>query len=448
MKTIAPAFGDTPALASTLSSRLQDFLSPLLLCLDQALDRRLVKTFAATLEVLLQQRYRSTGLLLSELGAFLAGAEHAPAGTKRLSNLLRSRKWTYLLLEQWLWSRAEAYLMDLVCRNEEALLLWDASVLEKSESIALEGLCAVRSAKAARLKRIKTGYYNPPGGRPVFVPGMQWLCLLLMGRSGPPMLACMQWWTTRGDLAQARRQVEADLLLRAHHRFGRAVLHVFDRGYSGGLWLSLLARLDARFVMRWQSNFRLQDRVGKEAKAWELARGKRSWQHRLLRDGRRREWRKTGVLALPVRHPSSLGQLWLVVSRPGQGRSPWYLLTNEPIDTPEDAWKVVFAYARRWQIEMAFRFNKTELAMESPRLWAWQNRMKLLFMVSLAYAFLLSLLHPDHEPLRNALLHRFCPRTGKRSREVSTPLYRLRAAICFLFLSLRTVPLSQPQSSG
>jgi hypothetical protein len=137
MKTPASEFGDTPALASILSKRLQDFLAPLLLCLDQGLDRRLVKTFAATIEVFLQQRYRASGLLLSELGAFLAGAEHAPAGTKRLSNLLRSPKWTALLLEEWFWHQAERRLLDLVCQNEEPLLLWDASVLEKPESSAL-----------------------------------------------------------------------------------------------------------------------------------------------------------------------------------------------------------------------------------------------------------------------------------------------------------------------
>ena len=36
--------------------------------------------------------------------------------------------------------------------------------------------------------------------------------------------------------------------------------------------------------------------------------------------------------------------------------------------SPEN-WDVVFAYARRWQIEMSFRYGKSELAMESPRLW-------------------------------------------------------------------------------
>lgn len=49
-----------------LSQRLQDFLLPLLLRLDQALDRRLVETCAATLSILLEQRYWATSLMLSE----------------------------------------------------------------------------------------------------------------------------------------------------------------------------------------------------------------------------------------------------------------------------------------------------------------------------------------------------------------------------------------------
>ncbi len=47
-------------------------------------------------------------------------------------------------------------------------------------------------------------------------------------------------------------------------------------------------------------------------------------------------------------------------------------------------------YVRRWQIEMIYRYAKTELAIESPRLWAGQNRIKLMMMVALVYAFLLS----------------------------------------------------------
>jgi hypothetical protein len=446
MKTLTKDVGDTIGLASMLSAQLRDFLAPVLLRLDQELDRRLVKTFAATIEVFLQQRYRASGLLLSELGAFLASPEHAPAGTKRLSNLLRSARWSADLLRAYLWRRAEAQMRDLVCRAHEVLVLWDSSVWEKPESIALEGLGSVRSSKAARLKRIRKGYYSPPAGPPVFVPGMHWISLLLMGRSGPATLAAMRWWTTRGAHAEEQRQVERELLLQCTQSWGAAVLHVFDRGYAGAPWLQELSAAGARFVIRWQTKYRLQDVTGEERPAWQFARGQRTQDHRVIWDTRSRAYRRMGVVAIPVRHWAYSGPLWLVVSRRGPGHKPWYLLTNEEADTARGAWRVILAYARRWQVEMAWRFGKSELAMESPRLWFWENRLKLLWMVSLAYAFLLSLLDPELKTLREALLRRFCPRTGKRSREVSTPLYRLRTAICFLFLSLRTLP--QPQSSG
>jgi hypothetical protein len=35
---------------------------------------------------------------------------------------------------------------------------------------------------------------------------------------------------------------------------------------------------------------------------------------------------------------------------------PWYLVTNTPVLTLEVGWQMIFAYARRWQIELAQRW--------------------------------------------------------------------------------------------
>ena len=148
----------------------------------------------------------------------------------------------------------------------------------------------------------------------------------------------------------------------------------------------------------------------------------------MLWDARRRCERKVGIIAFPVFDTVHHHPFWLVVAR-RKHQSPWYLLTSQPILCPEDAWFIVQAYARRWQVEMTIRFSKSELAFESPRLIDWQHRNKLLLIASLAYAFLLSLLNPQLDPLRKWLLRTFCHRTGKRSRDVPTPLYRLRFAI-------------------
>lgn len=53
-------------------------------------------------------------------------------------------------------------------------------------------------------------------------------------------------------------------------------------------------------------------------------------------------------------------------------------------------------------------------------------------LVSLAYSFLLQLLRLPREWLME-LLGYWCHRTGKRSRETPTPLYRLRLALSGLF---------------
>ncbi len=420
-------------LSNQLSQKLADFLRPFLLELDQLLDRRLVETLHRLVETILIFRHQSYGLLLSELGGYLLSPAQAPAGTKRISNLLRSAKWHYQVIERFLWRQGSQAIEQLVEGSQTALCLWDESVLEKAESEKLEGLCAVRSTKGARLKRIKPGFYNPPG-RPIFVPGMNWLMVMITGMTAAPTLAAMTWWTTRGVLKTSKRTVEKQLLKRCARQWGRRVIHVWDRGFAGSPWLAEVMTYKLRFVLRWNKNYKLDDGQGQTKKAWQLTRGKRSLDHQLIWDARRRCQRQTGLYFRPVFLPESTTPLFLVVSRPGQGRSPWYILTNEPVLTPEDAWRIVFIYARRWQIEMGFRLAKSELAFQSPRLWQWENRLKLLLIASLALAFLFSLLSSLAEPQQQLLFRFWCHRTGKRYRDASLPLYRLRSALSRLWL--------------
>lgn len=434
-------------MSAELEGRLLGFLEPLLVVLDEQLDKRLVRTFVRTIMAILQFRHGRYGLLLSELGGYLLSPAQAPAGTKRLSNLLRSQRWTHGVIEAFLWRRGDERIQALKAAGEEALVVWDESVLEKAESLELEGLCPVRSTVAHRLKRIKRGFYTPPSGV-TFVPGMHWVGLLVIGLRGSPEVAAMRWWTTRGEVASSKRSEEEKLLIESVRRWGRAVLHVWDRGFAGAPWLSSALAHHVRFVLRWQKGYKLLDSQGRKRKAWEICRGKRSWTQVLIWDARRREHRKIGIYATQVFHPDyPHTPLWLIVSRQGQGRQPWYLLTNQPVLCARQAWHFISAYARRWQIEMAWRYTKSELAMESPRLWSWANRLKLLLMATLAYAFLLALLPLDS--LRLWLLQHWCPRTGKRCRETSTPLYRLRSALSRLWLAYPPPPFPLPaENSG
>jgi hypothetical protein len=437
---------------------LDQFLAPLLQQLDECLDKRLVRTFARTLHVLLGFGNQIQGLLLSELGAYLVSAQQAPAGTKRLSNLLRSNKWSPALIEQFLWQRACRRQQELEQDSQETLLLWDGSVVEKPESRKREALCPVRSSKAKRLSRPRPGFSGGPPGKPTFVPGYAWLTLLLCGRSGPVTLAAMRWFSTRGPEPSREREVLRPLLQKAQHAWGGSALHLFDRGFAGAPFLLELTGGGVRFLLRWPKRYQLLNAQGERVPAWQITRGKKSWSQRLVREGHTGRVYEAGVLAAPVRHPDLPEvPLWLVVSRPRQGLEPWYLLTSEPVETAEQAWRMVFAYSRRWQVETAFRYNKTELSLESPRLWSLERRTKLMLMLSLLYAFLLLFLllflsEPPLQALRATLLETFCKRTGKRSRQATAPLYRLlyrlRWAIARLYACCLASKLLLRQSSG
>ena len=197
-------------MARDIGKKLEAFVKPLLIELDEQIYKRLVRTFLATLQAIVQFRERAHGLLLSEQGAYITSPESAPVGTKRLSNLLRSKKWSYLSSD-----------------------------------------------------------------RAIFV-----------ASSGP---------------------------------------------------------------------------------------------------------------------------------------------ANKPIQTAKDAWQVVFAYVRRWQVETAIRFGKSELAMESLCPWQWDNRVKLLLIVTLVYAFLLSFLATHCDAIREG----YCG-IGATGRESGAEKSQFRSTVCVL----------------
>ena len=214
----------------------------LLVELDRVLDKRLVRTFLQSITVILAFGDRANGLLLSELGGSLLSAEHAPAGTKRLSNVLHAAKWKASLITHFLWQRASEQLNQWQQAGQDGLLVWDESGWEKPESWHLDDLGPSRSSQAARLTHIKPGYSSPPRGA-IFVPGLHWLAVLLVGRlaqQGPPLLAAQRWWSNRGPHASCKRDEEGKLLVELAARWGRGVIHIFEQGFASAFWLGLL----------------------------------------------------------------------------------------------------------------------------------------------------------------------------------------------------------------
>jgi hypothetical protein len=363
------------------SDRLQTFLAPLLVFLDQVLDRRLVSTFLGLCESIIRLRSRSTGLYLSELGSYLLSPDKAPAGTKRISNLWRSPNWDEGRIINYLALQTQVYCQQLLAVKQELLLLlWDESVQEKAESLKSEGLCAVRSSKAKRLLSIKPGYYDPPTKETVHVPGLRWVGLLLAGLSAHPQLARFRWWTSRKPHFLSLDQCLS--------RLGSCLAGLCCMSLTGamprknGLDCSWLGRIGFCCVGLRLINSSMSKAEGKEPAASRWVSGlllPNLW------DMVRKCQLKRSLLWQRCWHADYADcPLTLIICRSGRkGRQPWYLLTNEEVENDQQAWKLVHAYARRWQIEQSFRFTKSELGMESCRLWFWDNRMKLLQIVAL-----------------------------------------------------------------
>jgi hypothetical protein len=248
-------------------------------------------------------------LTLSQLGSAICGPEHTEAGTQRLQRALHHQGWTAEVIEALLWEQAEQSRKQMEQRGETPLCMWDSSVLEKPESVALEGLGAVRSSRVRRLARSRPEVFNRPG-LPVRVRGEDQGKPLVAGqkRGAPGGGDAASGHEQSRRVGQQRPQQE-ELFNQAARRWGRQVRHVFDRGYGHGPWLSCLSERRLRLVVRWNKGNQLLDASGQERKAWEIARGKRPWgEARRLWDTHCRVYRSTRVLALPVSHPQYGGQ--------------------------------------------------------------------------------------------------------------------------------------------
>ncbi len=125
---------DPKAMAEGLGMMLLGFLGPLLLDLDQWLDKRLIRTLVQAIE----------------LGGYLDPIGQG-GGTKRLSRLLHCPKWTAVFIERFLWRRASQQVEQWESQGEEGLVIWDGSVWEKPESQKSEGLGPVQGSQGQAL---------------------------------------------------------------------------------------------------------------------------------------------------------------------------------------------------------------------------------------------------------------------------------------------------------
>lgn len=415
--------------ALKILEKLDDYSRDIRQELDVLLDARLVRTFFNLIAIILVFRERRMGLLLSELGGYLCGHAHAPAGTKRISNLLRSDKWESSFIDDYLFGRSSRRIAELLAQSKRPLLLWDDSRVEKHESWLAEGLCSVWSSKAKRLTRMRPGYYRPPKER-ICVPGFKWTGVFLSCLGSSPSVCQMSWWTTRGKYKEDPDNIIWRLLDKIQKTLPQGVLHVFDRGYASEKMIRYLKRFEQDFLIRWKKNVYLNYQ-GQTLKIDQISRKTKAKASRIVRDKQRKKTKRINIGWSTVSHPEHPDkELTLLIVRDTKykGQGPMYLLTSLSITTVSQAFEMLFSYMHRWESEQGFRFFKTELAIESPRLWFWKNRLKMMAIVTLVYDFLIQTLRQNPEWVQ-VLFKTCCHRTGERYRSASIPLYRMRMAI-------------------
>ena len=420
-----------PSSSQFLFKKSSQFLTPFLSVLSTHLDKRLVRNFQDVFMAILGFRERHMSLLLSELGAYIMGPSKAPAGTKRISNLLRSKKWTHQLIDKQLLSVAHKQVDRYVDQGKRPLFLWDDSRIEKHESWFLEGLCSVSSSKGQRLARIKKGFYKPVGR--ICVPGFQWTGVVLSALHHTPTLLEMRYWTTRGKYRDQACNILFRMMRNIAERFGQKGLHIFDRGFATSETLEYLLRFEQNFLIRWVKNRLLINEHGVTKKLHWLARSYKGKSQRLVNDKERKTQKKISIAWASVKlEDFKDSTFYLIIIRDTKSKQPpVYLLTSLEIQNKQMAWEMCFSYMKRWDIEQIFRFAKSEMGLESPRLWFWENRLKLMAIVGLVIAFLLTLLICWATWCRQ-FIQFWCHRTGNRCRNASTPIYRLRLAISYL----------------
>lgn len=332
-----------------------------------------------------------------------------------------------MLIDVFLWKRADAFVKQLQDAGTPIVALWESCVLEKPERLQAEGLCAVMSSNAKRLRRITPGCVHPPGGRPICVPGFHWMGLMLAGMRGVPVLASVPWGTTRGPCATTERDVARTMLWSARQTWGRLLLHMFDQGCAGVPWRLVLVASQGRFLVRWNAGSHLCDQQGQNKSPGRVTGHLHAWQQAPGWDAVHQRTIQRKVVALAVHHPDpalASQQFWLVVCRRDHTVLPWELLTTEPITNADDLWTLVVASSRRWHSEQMWRACTHELAFERPRLHDWEHRRRVLLLASLVSAFLLERMRPPWEGSKDWILHVCCHRTGAWTRQTLVPFTR------------------------
>jgi len=206
-----------------------------------------------------------------------------------------------------------------------------------------------------------------PGQNPILLDAVRWVFeltekrgVLVVDRGGDAR-ALLEDWIDHDYRFVVRLRGDRDLL-RFYGGFGGAVQTI--QTWREGQWV----RVEAR---------RLAEQTPTPHCAW-----------RTVKRGGKVILRFSQVGWVKVRLPGREATLTMVVARSPSHDVPFMLLTSLPVESVEDARRVLGYYARRWECEEGIRFLKSEVNLERIRTFHWTAICRLVLVCGLVMLYL------------------------------------------------------------
>jgi hypothetical protein len=206
-----------------------------------------------------------------------------------------------------------------------------------------------------------------PGQNPIILDAVHWVFelteqrgVLVMDRGGDAR-TLLEDWIDHDYRFVVRMRGDRDLL-RYYDGFGGSVQTV--QTLREGQWV----RVEAR---------QLAEQTPTPHRAWRTVKRKGKVVLHFSQVG----WVK-------VRLPGRDKTLTMVVARSPGNDVPFMLLTSLPVESVEDARRVLAYYARRWECEEGIRFLKSEVSLERIRTFSWTAICRLVLLCVLVMLYL------------------------------------------------------------
>ena len=206
-----------------------------------------------------------------------------------------------------------------------------------------------------------------PGQNPIIIDAVRWVFELTRKRGvlvidrGGDARALLEDWIDQEYRFVVRLRGDRDLL-RFYEGFGGPVAMVQTQ--REGQWVAVEAR-------------QLAERIPTPHRSWRTVKRRGKVILRFSQIG----WVK-------VRLPGRKAMLTMVVARSPGNDVPFMLLTSLPVESADDARRVLNYYTRRWECEEGIRFLKSEVNLERIRTFNWTAICRLVLLCVLVMLYL------------------------------------------------------------